>query len=115
MADLLVQDLDPAIHDLLRRRAEAAGRLLQLEVRSILEGAARATDPGAQDEGRSAREEATRQEVGRIRAGFEDRVLSDSAEIIRAMRDAARTWGDEQGKYLTAAVTFVDRFDGWFH
>ena len=88
MADLLVQDLDPAIHDLLRRRAEAAGRSLQLEVKSILEGAARAADPGLLAVDRSAREEAARQQADLIRASFGDRICSDSAKIIRQMRDA---------------------------
>lgn len=90
MADLLIQDLDPALHDLLRRRAEAAGRSLQVEVKAILEGAARAADPDAQVKAklaREAREEAARQEADRIRASFGDRVFSESAEIIRELRD----------------------------
>ena len=98
MADLLISDIDPGVRQLLERRAEAAGRSLQLEVRSILEGAARATNPGASAGGevdetsgassRAAREDAARAEIERIRASFGDRVLSDSAEIIRQLRDA---------------------------
>ncbi|ODA83971.1 hypothetical protein RJ55_02489 [Drechmeria coniospora] len=34
-------------------------------------------------------------------------------KAIRAMHEAAKTWGDDDGKYLKAAVTFVDHFDGW--
>ncbi|PHH72474.1 hypothetical protein CDD82_5963 [Ophiocordyceps australis] len=34
-------------------------------------------------------------------------------KCIRAIREAARTWGDLDGKYLCAAVTFVDTFSGW--
>jgi hypothetical protein len=29
------------------------------------------------------------------------------------MREAARTWGDVQGRYLAAAVRFADDFAGW--
>jgi hypothetical protein len=32
---------------------------------------------------------------------------------IRAFREAARTWGDVHDRYLSAAVTFVDNFEGW--
>ncbi|KFA63189.1 hypothetical protein S40285_03291 [Stachybotrys chlorohalonatus IBT 40285] len=34
-------------------------------------------------------------------------------KAIRAMRDAARTWGDVHERYLKAAVSFVDNFNGW--
>ncbi|KAG6031416.1 hypothetical protein E4U41_007578 [Claviceps citrina] len=32
---------------------------------------------------------------------------------IRAMRDLARTWSDDDEYYLRAAATFVDNFHGW--
>ncbi|KAG5929468.1 hypothetical protein E4U53_002438, partial [Claviceps sorghi] len=32
---------------------------------------------------------------------------------IRAMRESARTWGDDDEYYLRAAATFVDKFHGW--
>ncbi|KAF7562195.1 hypothetical protein G7046_g1957 [Stylonectria norvegica] len=32
---------------------------------------------------------------------------------IRAMKEAATTWGDVHERYLGAAVTFVDNFQGW--
>jgi len=32
---------------------------------------------------------------------------------IRAMREAARTWGDVHERYLASAVRFVDDFKGW--
>ena len=32
---------------------------------------------------------------------------------IRAMKEAARTWGDVHQKYLSAAVTFANNFNGW--
>ncbi|CAH0016339.1 unnamed protein product [Clonostachys rhizophaga] len=34
-------------------------------------------------------------------------------KAIRSMKEAAKTWGDAQEKYLRAAVTFVDNFEGW--
>ncbi|KAM0276125.1 hypothetical protein ACHAQH_007051 [Verticillium albo-atrum] len=34
-------------------------------------------------------------------------------KAIRAMKEAARTWGDVHERYLAAAVTFVDNFQGW--
>ncbi|KAH7329080.1 hypothetical protein B0I35DRAFT_473717 [Stachybotrys elegans] len=34
-------------------------------------------------------------------------------KAIRAMKDAASTWGDSDEQYLRAALTFTDRFDGW--
>ncbi|KAK0613048.1 hypothetical protein B0T17DRAFT_542626 [Bombardia bombarda] len=36
-------------------------------------------------------------------------------KAIRAMREAARTWGDVHDRYLGAAVRFVDEFEGWVH
>lgn len=32
---------------------------------------------------------------------------------VRAMKEAARTWGDVHDRYLAAAVRFVDDFEGW--
>lgn len=32
---------------------------------------------------------------------------------IRALREAARTWGDPEEFYLKAAVKFAEEFDGW--
>lgn len=34
-------------------------------------------------------------------------------KAVRAMREAARTWGDVQEYYLSAAIRFVDDFEGW--
>ncbi|EAQ89312.1 hypothetical protein CHGG_05931 [Chaetomium globosum CBS 148.51] len=36
-------------------------------------------------------------------------------KAVRAMREAARTWGDVHNRYLAAAVKFVDGFEGWVH
>ena len=32
---------------------------------------------------------------------------------IRAMENAAETWGDESNYFLKAAVQFAEEFDGW--
>ncbi|KAI9903128.1 hypothetical protein N3K66_002480 [Trichothecium roseum] len=34
-------------------------------------------------------------------------------KAIRAMKEAARTWGDVHEQYLRAVVTFVNNFNGW--
>ncbi|GAB0136160.1 hypothetical protein EsDP_00004472 [Epichloe bromicola] len=34
-------------------------------------------------------------------------------KAVRAMRDLANTWGDDDEYYLRAAATFVDNFHGW--
>ncbi|KAI1634942.1 hypothetical protein F4809DRAFT_616241 [Biscogniauxia mediterranea] len=34
-------------------------------------------------------------------------------KAVRAMKEAARTWGDVHERYLAAAVRFVDDFQGW--
>ncbi|KAH8893740.1 hypothetical protein GQ53DRAFT_717354 [Thozetella sp. PMI_491] len=36
-------------------------------------------------------------------------------KTIRAIREAARTWGDVHERYLAAAIRFVDDFQGWVH
>ncbi|PNY25665.1 Cell cycle checkpoint protein RAD17 [Tolypocladium capitatum] len=43
------------------------------------------------------------------------RWLSDAhfVKAIRAMKEAAETWGDANEGYLRAAVTLVDNFEGW--
>lgn len=50
-----------------------------------------------------------------LRMKCEMRLLTETGMIaIRAMREAARTWGDVHEKYLAAAVRFSDDFEGWF-
>lgn len=34
-------------------------------------------------------------------------------KAIRAMQEAARTWGDDDNKYLASALQFTDEFKGW--
>jgi plasmid stability protein len=76
MADLLIRDLKPSTHELLRRRAEASGRSLQAEVHSILDSATRASDVNA-----------ARELADRIAARLSDRQHPDSAELVREVRD----------------------------
>lgn len=45
----------------------------------------------------------------------EGMTLTLMSTAIRAMKEAAQTWGDVHERYLRAAVTFVDNFHGWFH
>jgi hypothetical protein len=40
-------------------------------------------------------------------------VFTNSFTALRAMREAAFTWGDEHERYLAAAVHFADDFHGW--
>lgn len=44
-----------------------------------------------------------------------EQILTLMLTAIRAIREAARTWGDVHERYLRAAVTFVDNFYGWVH
>ncbi len=76
MPDLLIRDLNPATHEALRRRAEAAGRSLQAEVHRILDSASRAADPSA-----------ARELADRIASALADRRHPDSAEAVRDVRD----------------------------
>jgi plasmid stability protein len=76
MPDLLIRDLKPATHELLRRRAEASGRSLQAEVHGILDSATRASDV-----------DAARELADRIAARLSDREHPDSAGLVREIRD----------------------------
>jgi hypothetical protein len=40
-------------------------------------------------------------------------IHTDKILAIRAIKEAAFTWGDVHEKYLSAAVHFVDDFKGW--
>jgi len=76
MSDLLIRDLKPSTHELLRRRAEVSGRSLQAEVKLILDAVARASDV-----------DAARELADRITARLSGREHPDSAELIREVRD----------------------------
>ena len=76
MASVLVRDLDPAVVDRLKARAEENGRSLQKELKAILEtAAAQATWA----EARAAAE--------RVRQMLGGRQFSDSTELVREDRD----------------------------
>ena len=75
MATLIIRRLDDAVVARLRQRAAAAGRSMEQEVRDILTRAAR---PDVAQIVQLLREH---------RARFGDRVFSDSADLVRAMRD----------------------------
>ena len=74
MAQITIRQLDDAVVARLRQRAAAAGRSMEQEVREILTSAC--ADPEAI--------------VSRLRQrqnSYGGRVFSDSAEIVRQMRD----------------------------
>ena len=74
MAQLTIRQLDDTVVARLRERAAAAGRSMEQEVREILTSAC--ADPDAV--------------VSRLRQrldAYGGRVFSDSAEIVREMRD----------------------------
>jgi len=76
MASVLVRDLDPAVVERLKVRAEENGRSLQKELKTILEtAAAQATWA----EARAAAE--------RVRQMLGGRQFSDSTELVREDRD----------------------------
>jgi plasmid stability protein len=76
MPDILIRDLKPATRDLLRRRAEAAGRSLQAEIRMTLDSEARASDV-----------DAARRLADRITAHLAGREYPDGAGLVREVRD----------------------------
>ncbi len=78
MAEILVTDLDDAVVERLRARAERAGRSLEAEAKVIL---AREANSGKVDM------ETARRLADEFRARFKGRKLPDSAELIREDRD----------------------------
>jgi plasmid stability protein len=75
MAQVLVRDLEPAVIEKLKKRAQQNRRSLEAELRLILQRAAG---------------EVTTQltpEVERVREMFAGRTFSDSAELIREDRE----------------------------
>lgn len=44
---------------------------------------------------------------------LESRTYANCLIALRAMKEAAFTWGDEHERYLAAAVHFADDFHGW--
>ncbi len=80
MADIKVRNLDDAVADVLKARAERKGRSLEAEIRATLTEAVQAAR-----ERFAKRTQATREIIRRRRNG---RVTSSSAPGIRAERDA---------------------------
>jgi antitoxin FitA len=76
MASVLVRDLDAAVIDRLKARAQEHGRSLQKELKAVLEQAAA---QGTWAEARSS--------IERVRKQFAGREFSDSTELIREERD----------------------------
>ncbi len=75
MAQILVQDLSPALVARLKERAERNGRSLQDEVKAILESAAKLSMNEAREVARQ------------IRRSLEGRMTSDSADLLREDRE----------------------------
>jgi antitoxin FitA len=75
MAQILVQDLSPALVARLKERAELNGRSLQDEVKAILESAAKLSMTEAREVARQ------------IRRSLEERMTSDSADLLRVDRE----------------------------
>jgi antitoxin FitA len=76
MASVLVRDLDPAVVDRLKARAEENGRSLQKELKAVLEQAAT-----------QASWAEARADIERVRKRFAGRQFSDSTELVREERD----------------------------
>ena len=76
MASVLIRDLDPAVVERLKARAEENGRSLQRELKAILEAAAA---QATWAEARAAAE--------RVRQMLGGRQFSDSTELVREDRD----------------------------
>lgn len=75
MGMITVRDIDESVLRALNERASAAGRLLEEEIRETLQQSV------------SAQRQDFWERMRQRRAGYGDRVFSDSAEILREMRD----------------------------
>ncbi len=75
-AQILVRNLDKALVDRLKKRAQSDGRSLQMEVKAILERSAQVA---------SMKE--FRKSVDEFRNGLKGRKFPDSAKIIRKSRN----------------------------
>ncbi len=83
MAEIVVRDVDDAVVEKLRERAEKAGRSLEAEVNAILEqSASLQSDNSPQVDMPTAR-----RMFEEIREKFEGREFPDPVELIREDRD----------------------------
>jgi plasmid stability protein len=76
MSDFLIRGLDSRVRGILERRAAAAGRSLQSEIKAILEASAHASDV-----------DAARELADSISAELAGRRHPDSAALVRRIRD----------------------------
>jgi plasmid stability protein len=82
-----IDQLEPEVVETLRRRAEAAGRSLEQELREIVKGAAKEAEALAKEQ-RRRRIEAWKDRSRALRQKlWGDQISGDSTEIIRKMRD----------------------------
>ncbi len=83
MAEILVRDLDDAVVEKLRKRAEEAGLSLEAEAKLVLEQSADVlpSNPHQVDMATALKL------ADEFRARFKGRKFSDSAELIREDRD----------------------------
>ncbi len=83
MAEILVRDVDDALVERLRARAEKVGLSLEAEVRRIIEESAcrEPAEPPKVDKATALRL------LDEFRARFKGRKFSDSVELIREDRD----------------------------
>lgn len=79
MNQVVIKDLDPAIVEKLKIRAQLQGRTLEAELKVILEAAAEGVD-------RAAIKAAAWERIERSRAKYAGRTFSDSVELLREDR-----------------------------
>jgi len=82
MPSFLLRELDPALMEALRLRAEASGRSLQAEIHATL----------AHSVETSTRREAFAQEAHRLAGATRGRKMDDAAARIRRDRDKDHQW-----------------------
>jgi len=75
MGMITIREIDDSVMQALSERASASGRTLEEEVRGILEQTV------------STRHHEFWEQADRLRASFGDRIVSDSGEIAREMRE----------------------------
>lgn len=87
MGSLILDDLDPAILDRLRRRAVAAHRSVEEEARAILRDATAAAGESSAPVSREERRRAFLAGIDSIRATTRGRATTDPVALLREDRD----------------------------